>query len=247
MSSMSYEINQLLPYTYYDVWINAINAAGDGNRSETPIETDSEVPQKPFDVIASVASSSEITVTWKQPKPRPGVTTYYVKVFEVIQNAKPVFLKIANVTGFGTQTLHFTGLEAYLNYTCSVVAATDKGSSEQSDMSVAVTTKQDTQSLVSPKGYTIQTVVGAAVGCVIFGGLVVGLLFYTIRRKNFNSKQSRAKQTPEELQIGGQYEEIGMDNASFYQELRSKDNSNTYEQIDTMHTVDKQYENITFK
>lgn len=42
MSSMSYEIDQLLPYTDYEVWINAINAAGDGDRNETSVQTDSE-------------------------------------------------------------------------------------------------------------------------------------------------------------------------------------------------------------
>lgn len=42
MSSMSYKINQLLPYTEYEVWINAINAAGDGDRNDTFVQTDSE-------------------------------------------------------------------------------------------------------------------------------------------------------------------------------------------------------------
>lgn len=42
MSSMSYVIDQLLPYTDYEVWINAINPAGDGDRNETSVQTDSE-------------------------------------------------------------------------------------------------------------------------------------------------------------------------------------------------------------
>lgn len=42
MEPMSYEINQLIPYTAYNVWLNAINDAGNGNRSESLVTTDSE-------------------------------------------------------------------------------------------------------------------------------------------------------------------------------------------------------------
>lgn len=42
MSSMSYVIDKLLPYTDYEVWINAINPAGDGDRNETSVQTESE-------------------------------------------------------------------------------------------------------------------------------------------------------------------------------------------------------------
>lgn len=45
--------------------------------------------------------------------------------------------------GFSTQTTKFSGLEAYWNYTFSVVAATDKGNSDQSEKSDTVTTLQD--------------------------------------------------------------------------------------------------------
>ncbi|CAG2200546.1 unnamed protein product [Mytilus edulis] len=155
MSSMSYEIDQLLPYTDYDVWINAINAAGDGDRNETSVQTDSEVPQKPLSVVASVVSSSEITITWNQPSPRPGVTTYHVEAYEVVLNAQPTFVKFSNLTGFSPQTSTFSGLEAYWNFTFSVVAATDKGNSEQSDMSGRVTTRQDAPGKVTNFEITI--------------------------------------------------------------------------------------------
>lgn len=42
MEPISYEINQLLPYKDYIVWLNAINDGGDGNISETSVRTDSE-------------------------------------------------------------------------------------------------------------------------------------------------------------------------------------------------------------
>lgn len=60
------------------------------------------VPQKPLSVIASVGSSSEITVTWNQPLPRPGVTTYHVNAYEVVLNSQPAFVKSINLTGWYT-------------------------------------------------------------------------------------------------------------------------------------------------
>ncbi|XP_063402366.1 phosphatidylinositol phosphatase PTPRQ-like [Mytilus trossulus] len=143
MEPMSYEINQLLPYTAYNVWLNAINDAGNGNRSVSLVTTDSEVPEKPLNVAASVISSSEIKVRWKLPGPKPGMTTYYIKVYEMVINAQPVFLRGENVTGFDKQIAEFSGLDAFWNYTFTVVGTTDKGSSEESDMSAIVTTYQD--------------------------------------------------------------------------------------------------------
>ncbi|VDH93210.1 Hypothetical predicted protein [Mytilus galloprovincialis] len=351
MEPMSYEINQLLPYTAYKVWLNAINDAGNGNRSESLVTTDSEVPQKPFAVAASVESSSEIQLTWNLPGPKPGITTYYIKVYEVVLNVQPTFVKGENVIGFDKQIVQFSGLEAYWNYTFTVVATTDKGSSDQSDMSSVVTTYQDapgrvtsfeikrpsvilttmevswsvpllrerngiikeykidhnisgtttTETIaaeseifqklyyitpdrhyqieiyavnslnqagvkllkiyyasskiesspqVSPKGYTIATVVGAAGGCVILGGLIVGGLVFCLirrRRRHINSKQSKANNTQEESKIGGQYEEVGINNVSAKIEHGTIDDKNVYDQIDRIPTTDKQYENMMCK
>lgn len=43
---------------------------------------------------------------------------------------------------------------------------------------------------------------------------------------------------------GDQYEDLGMDNISSYQELGTKDIPNVYDQIDRVQTIDKHYENI---
>ncbi|XP_052089967.1 tyrosine-protein phosphatase Lar-like [Mytilus californianus] len=142
-TTINYIVEQLLPYTKYDVWIAAHDTANDGMRHDSEVQTISEVPQKPLSVIASVMGSSEIVLTWKQPSPRPGITTYYIKAYEVVLNAQPALVELSNTTGFSPQTTTFSGLEAYWNYTFSVVAATDKGNSEQSEMSVMVTTHQD--------------------------------------------------------------------------------------------------------
>lgn len=41
-----------------------------------------------------------------------------------------------------------------------------------------------------------------------------------------------------------QYEDLGMDNISSYQELGVKEIPNVYEQIGRVHTADKHYENM---
>ncbi|CAG2200545.1 unnamed protein product [Mytilus edulis] len=296
MEPISYEINQLLPYKDYIVLLNAINDAGDGNISETSVRTDSEVPQKPLNVSASVVSSNEVKVTWKLQGPKPGITTYHIKVYELVLNAEPAFVRGENVTGFDKQIAQFSGLEAYWNYTFTVVATTDKGSSKESYMSAVVTTYQDApgkvtnfvikrpstisttmevswsipllkdrngvikeykinhnisgttttetiaaeyenfkklyyiapdrhyqieiyavnainqageklrkiyyassaieaQPQVSSKGYSIETVVGAAVGCVVFSGIVVGLESFCCISSAFTQKLSEEQLT----------------------------------------------------
>jgi hypothetical protein len=41
------------------------------------------VPQKPFNVTGVAQSDpNTLQVTWQQPLPRPGITTYTVKVYE---------------------------------------------------------------------------------------------------------------------------------------------------------------------
>ena len=57
------------------------------------------VPQKPLNVSASVVSSKEVKVTWKLQGPKPGITTYHIKVYELVLNAEPAFVRGENVTG----------------------------------------------------------------------------------------------------------------------------------------------------
>ncbi|CAC5380285.1 unnamed protein product [Mytilus coruscus] len=348
-TTISYVVGHLIPYTNYDVWIAAHSTVNDGLRHESKVQTISEVPQTPLSLTASVVSSSQITVTWNQPAPRPGVTTYHVKAYEVVNDVNE-FVKMSNVSGFSIQTTTFSGLEAYWNYTFSVVAATDKGNSEQSEMSGTVTTHQDapgkvtnfeikrpanifttmevtwtmpslrdrngiikeykishnisgtftievvtaevesfqklyyitpdryymielyavnnlnqdgeknrkiyyassrieSQPPVSHEGYSIETVIGAVIGCVSFSVviMVIVVCFISKRKKNKKSKQSKLRHTQDVSQIGDQYEELGMNNISHYQELGSKENQTVYDQIDRMQTLDKQYENLMLK
>ncbi|VDH96333.1 Hypothetical predicted protein [Mytilus galloprovincialis] len=251
-----------------------------------------------------------------------------------------------SLLGFSTLTTTFSGLEAYWNYTFSVAAVTDKGNSEQSDLSATVTTDQDApgkvtnfeikrpanifttmevswampllrerngiikeykishnisgtvttdvvtavesvqklysitpdryymieifavntlnqagekvrkiyyasskieeQAPVSIEGYSIETVVGAAVGCVLFSVLIMMIVVSLImkRKKTMNSEQSSLRLTQGVSQIGNQCEN---DNISLYQEIGNQENTTVYDQLDTMHTLDNQYENMMLR
>jgi hypothetical protein len=58
-------------------------------------------PQKPFNVTGVAMSDSKtLQVTWQQPLPRPGITTYTVKVYEENDNATDfVYKEGKNISG----------------------------------------------------------------------------------------------------------------------------------------------------
>ncbi|XP_076078761.1 uncharacterized protein LOC143048856 [Mytilus galloprovincialis] len=99
---------------------------------------------------------------------------------------------------------------------------------------------------LSNTGYSIGTVVGAAVGSVLCSVFVLVFIFWFLRRhrKNKTSKPSNSKDKREESKFGDQYEDLGMDNVSSYQDLGAKDSPNVYEQIGRVHTIEKHYENM---
>ena len=139
--TMSHDIENLLPYVKYRVIIQAVNAKGEGNYTEVENTTLEEAPQKPFNVTGVATSDPKtLQVTWQQPLPRPGITTYTVKVYEENDNATDfVYKEGKNISGYYTQTATIDGLEEYWNYTFVIEAATSNGSNE-SDMSPAVMT-----------------------------------------------------------------------------------------------------------
>ncbi|XP_076078839.1 uncharacterized protein LOC143048855 [Mytilus galloprovincialis] len=336
-------IDGLFPYINYHVWIAAVNENGDGEKNETFVMTDSEVPEIPSSVITTVQSATVIKVRWTKPTVKPGNTTYRVKAYEVLGGTY-TYVKDITVNGYDTETVDFTGLEEYWDFTFTVTASTIKGAAtslmttviktnqappgkvtnfEIMTPSNVFTTMQVTWAIpllrernsiikeyiikhnisgvtifetipaesevlqkfyyitpdryykvelyaanilnqngekvqkiyfasskskpqLSDTGYSIGTVVGAAVGGILCSVLILVLIFWLFlrHRKNKTPKPSRSKHEREESKIGDQYEDIGMDNVSSYQELGVKDSPNVYEQIGRVHTIDKHYENM---
>ncbi|CAC5355928.1 unnamed protein product [Mytilus coruscus] len=205
-TTINYIVEQLLPYTKYDVWIAAHDAANDGMRNDSEVQTTSEVPQKPLSVVASVMSSSEITVIWNQPSPRPGITTYYIKAYEVVLNAQPTFVKLSNITDNNSR-----------NHCCRF-----RGFPKL-------------YSITPDRHYQVELY---AVNTINQAGEKERKIYYA------SSKIERSRHALQEPQLADQYEDLGMDNMSSYQELGAKDNPNVYDQIGRLHTVDKHYENM---
>jgi hypothetical protein len=58
-------------------------------------------PQKPFNVTGVAMSDPKtLQITWQQPLPRPGITTYTVKVYEENDNATDfVYKEGKNISG----------------------------------------------------------------------------------------------------------------------------------------------------
>ncbi|XP_052067755.1 uncharacterized protein LOC127707244 [Mytilus californianus] len=336
-------IDGLFPYIIYDVWIAAVNENGDGEKNATLFMSDSEVPEIPRSVITTVQSPTVIHVRWTKPTVKPGNTTYRIKAYEVLGGTY-TYVKDITVNGYDIETVYFTGLEEYWDYTFTVTARTIKGATT-SLMTTVVKTNQappgkvtnfeiitpanvfttmqvswaipllrernsiikeyiikhnisgvtivetiaaesemlqkfyyitpdryykvelyaanilkqhgekvqkiyfassKSKAQLSDTGYSIGTVVGAAVGGVFCSVLVLVLVFWLFlrHRKNKTSKPSRSRHEREESIIGDQYEDLGMDNVSSYQELGAKDSPNVYDQIGRVHTVDKHYENM---
>ncbi|VDI48495.1 Hypothetical predicted protein [Mytilus galloprovincialis] len=301
-TTISYVVEQLLPYTKYDVWIAAHSAANDGMRHESEVQTISEVPQKPLSVAALVQSSREITVTWSQPIPRPGVTTYHllppqIKGDSEQSNMSPLVrtnqAAPGKVTSFlirrptnilttmevswaipslqerngiikeytishnvsGTTTVETIAADSEVfqklysitpdrHYQVEIYAVNSinqVGEKERKIYYASSKIKRETDT-----EFSIGTVVGAAVGCLVLGVLVTVILFCLImkRRRNETSKESRSRHVLDDPHLGDQYEDLGMDNISSYQELGVKENPNVYEQIGRLHTADKHYENM---
>ncbi|VDH93211.1 Hypothetical predicted protein [Mytilus galloprovincialis] len=334
-------IDGLFPYINYHVWIAAVNGNGDGEKNETLVMTDSEVPEIPSSVITTVQSATVIKVKWTKPTVKPGNTTYRIKAYEVLGGTY-TYVKDITANGYDKETVDFTGLEEYWDYTFTVTASTIKGAAT-SLMTTVVKTNQappgkvtnfeimtpanvfttmqvlwaipllrernsiikeyiiqhnisgvtivetipaesemlqkfyyitpdryykvelsavnilnqpgekvhkiyfassKSKAQLSDTGYSIGTVVGAAVGSVICSVFVLVFIFWLFRRHRKTSKPSRTKHARGESKIGDQYEDIGMDNASSYQDFGEKDNPNVYDQIGRVHTVDKHYENM---
>ncbi|XP_076078831.1 uncharacterized protein LOC143048847 [Mytilus galloprovincialis] len=133
-------IDGLFPYISYHVWIAAVNGNGDGEKNETLAMTDSEVPEIPSSVTTTVQSATVIKVKWTKPTVKPGNTTYRIKAYEVLGGTY-TYVKDIIVNGYDKETVDFTELEEYWDYTFTVTASTIKGPAT-SLMTTAVKTNQ---------------------------------------------------------------------------------------------------------
>ncbi|XP_052090197.1 uncharacterized protein LOC127726782 [Mytilus californianus] len=186
-------------------------------------------------------------VSWDMPslRDRNGI----IKEFKIIHNISGTVTKevvTAEVERF--QKLYYITPNRY--YMIELYAVNKLNQDGEKDLKIYyASSKIESQPQVLLEGYSIETVIGAVVGCVSFSVLIMVIVvcFISRQKKNKKSNQSKLRHSEDVLQIGDQYEELGMNNISHYQELGSKENQTIYDQTDRVHTLDKQYENLMLK
>ncbi|CAC5393945.1 PTPRB [Mytilus coruscus] len=166
--TMNYSIEDLSPDVEYEVRIQAVNFKGPGNPADILRRTLQDAPQKPTQVTGTMNSDPTVLqVSWVQPLPRPGTTTYTVRVYEANDDNSDFVLKEKFgkvITGYYTQTATITGLEEYWDYKFMIVAKTPVGVMK-SDMSQAVKTnyadpgRVENFDITTPQGNYTQMIV----------------------------------------------------------------------------------------
>ncbi|XP_060587917.1 uncharacterized protein LOC132743412, partial [Ruditapes philippinarum] len=112
----------LHPDIVYTVSVTAINDAGRGHPAIYTQRTNEEAPQKPYQVSVTDINSTSFVVNWEIGSPRPGNTTYTIKIMTDIAQSKEF-----NVVGYENRNYLVTGLEEFWNYNVTVTASTSIG------------------------------------------------------------------------------------------------------------------------
>ncbi|KAG2460313.1 PTPRQ phosphatase, partial [Polypterus senegalus] len=112
-------INDMMKYSYYNLWMTASTALGDGNQTSTilAVHTDEDVPDIVQNLLCSGTSWQSVLVQWDAPAKPNGVITHYVVQFgNEIMEFQP------------TDRVHtFRDLLANASYTYYVMASTVVG------------------------------------------------------------------------------------------------------------------------
>ncbi|MDE1812870.1 MAG: fibronectin type III domain-containing protein, partial [Thaumarchaeota archaeon] len=141
-SSTTYSDTGLTPSTSYTYRVSAINSVGNSSPSNTASATTSSgtvatVPQPPTGLTATVASSSEIDLSWTAPANNGGsaITGYKVERSPDGTN----WSTIQSNTGSTATTYSDTGLTSSTTYTYRVSAINSVGTGSPSNTASATT------------------------------------------------------------------------------------------------------------
>ncbi|XP_025099092.1 receptor-type tyrosine-protein phosphatase H-like [Pomacea canaliculata] len=137
-------IAHLLPDTLYTFTVFAVNGAaqnnGAGEAASTNTTTNITVPSNPKDFTATTITKDSINLTWTPPEPRPGPTTYTLVVTDLgsryYQDSKMDWTNVTHIPGYESKNFTVTGLRPAWNYSFSLSAQTEKGSSENITMTL---------------------------------------------------------------------------------------------------------------
>ncbi|XP_046562618.1 phosphatidylinositol phosphatase PTPRQ-like [Haliotis rubra] len=127
---IQHNITGLNPDTPYTIDIVAVNEEGPGTTHQINLETPEEGAGDPTTFTAQSISSSEITLTWDPPQPRPGVTQYNITVYEKQEDSEGYdTVKFIALLGWEKKTYTFGNLSSYWLYKFDIVAETKIGAS----------------------------------------------------------------------------------------------------------------------
>ncbi|CAB4020177.1 phosphatidylinositol phosphatase PTPRQ isoform X1, partial [Paramuricea clavata] len=122
-------IDNLDPYSVYNVSLNAFTSAGNGpvvNRSD---RTNESTPGIPRGLVATNISSTVLNVTWSEPSRRNGILTEYTVYYKLVQydNNTLVSNPVWKFEQTDLRTVKLSGLEKYSLYEVNVSASTSEG------------------------------------------------------------------------------------------------------------------------
>ncbi|KAM9352376.1 phosphatidylinositol phosphatase PTPRQ [Symphorus nematophorus] len=137
-SSNRVALNNLKPFTYYNVSVRAYTRYGHGNQTSDTLYllSGEDVPgSPPYGVTFESVSPSEVNVTWQPPLLPNGVITHYS--LELWNSTH--YLNLTSPTNF----IHITHLRKYAQYRVMVQAHTRVGPGNYSSEPLNITTLED--------------------------------------------------------------------------------------------------------
>ncbi|XP_048239856.1 receptor-type tyrosine-protein phosphatase beta-like isoform X2 [Haliotis rufescens] len=137
---IQHNITGLNPDTSYSIDVVAVNQEGQGTPDQVNLLLPEEAAGEPTNFKVQSRSSSEITLTWDPPQPRPGVTQYNLTVYEK-QEEGDGYEPSQNISinDWKTKTKIIGSLSSYWSYKFDIVANTKIGASMIVNSSVEMT------------------------------------------------------------------------------------------------------------
>ncbi|XP_039618112.1 phosphatidylinositol phosphatase PTPRQ [Polypterus senegalus] len=133
-------INDMMKYSYYNLWMTASTALGDGNQTSTilAVHTDEDVPDDTIqNLIYQNVSSTAVNISWLPPTSPNGKVFYFVSLwkpgmstFLINSTSTKMYITIEN-------------LEKYTDYILKITPATGAGFLENSTVSLQFKTDED--------------------------------------------------------------------------------------------------------
>lgn len=124
-------INDLRPYSHYDLAVTVFNSKGEGPPSETvPFNTDEGVPGPPMSLALDSPSETEMTLRWSPPEEPNGVLTGYVLQYHRIVKSDDSPMLVETIDDPTVTHLTLRNLDRHSHYRFYLRGRTSTGDGE---------------------------------------------------------------------------------------------------------------------